>query len=179
MNEDQFAEWRGALNGAPLDCGPCGEPTSGFFKRLWRGSLEAVAIWRDEEGFLRCKIYSEVKCSVPLETIDADMIDDILSSCSRYPIDYEVFKAVAYSRETWPPEYRTRLTLKEIQNGTAWTAALGRQKLAMQNAADVEREEKRAAAECASAARATSREEKRRAKVTAHAAVAPAVLLET
>lgn len=157
---DQFAEWRAAMCGGILDCGPPGEPTSGYFKRVFNGHPEAVAIWRDGKGQILCKIYSDVPCAVPFESSDPDEIDEILSWCSRYPISYEMFYKIAYEGGQFPPEYSTRLTGKEVADGTPWTPHIGREKIAAARA----REDRRAAEQRAKDERRAAREEKRRAK---------------
>jgi len=123
---DQYGKWRYALDGHRLDCGERGKPTSGFFMRNTPKGLEAVAIWKDDAKY-RCyrSIYGDND-----EQLTPDDIDDILASCSFYPIPVEIFEDVAYRGLPFPEEFRTRLTIAEIQAGVCWTPELGRRKIA-------------------------------------------------
>jgi hypothetical protein len=128
MNEpDQYAEWRHALAGHIIDPGAKGAPPSGFFCNHTRNGLEAIAIWRDDDGTLKCKrsIYGDGSKMTP------DEIDELFAACCRYPISYEIYVSVTKEGKPWPVEYQTRLSRDEIKNGVPWTPELGRAKLGL------------------------------------------------
>lgn len=163
---DQFDAWRKALGGEIIDAGVLGVPASGFYKRHGRRWLEAVAIWRDQEGF-HSKVFSGIPCAVPFEASGAEWIDEnIFAWCARYPISYEIFCSVAYELKPWPPEFYTKLTGKEIALGTPWTAELGRSKLAAELAKELVRLERINQDNRAKLSRAADRKESHSTKIT-------------
>lgn len=119
---DQWKYWREALAGKPIDTEP-GNPRTGYYRS--QTGDELVGIWREADGVLQCERSKYGNGS----RMTADEIDELFSSVCRYPLTYEIYSDVAYSGGILPPEYKTRLTLKEIQAGVAWTETLGRQKL--------------------------------------------------
>lgn len=117
---DQWKWWKDALAGQPVDS-EVGKPRAGFWKAPGN---EAVAIWYDDDGNACCE-----RQKFDGSRMKPDQIDELYSSASRYPIEEEVYRAVAERGEPWPSEYCTRLTLKEIQAGIVWSPELGRKKL--------------------------------------------------
>lgn len=130
MIDPQFNYWRAAVAGAVIDTEK-GNPRSGYYRS--QSGDEVIGIWTDTDGVLQCE-----RSKFDGSKMDAAEIDELFGWVCRYPIPYKLFEAVIYRREPLPPEYRTRLTLKEIQDGVAWTPELGRQKLGMGSADLVE-----------------------------------------
>src|SRR5208337_2846100 len=52
-------------------------------------------------------------------------IGEIYSEAFSYPVPYKLWDEVKKGAP-WPPEYRTRLTVKEATAGTMWTVEMGR-----------------------------------------------------
>jgi len=132
VEDGQWDAWSAALNGQKLDLGPRGNPSSGYYRRLTKDGWEAIGIWR-KDGWIRCR-NSNTKFDVSkfdcLET-DAEkkaLIDDLLA-CRVYAIPFAIYKAVAVDRQSFPPEYKTKLTTNEEQAGVVWTLELARAKL--------------------------------------------------
>ncbi|MEJ0096195.1 MAG: hypothetical protein WDN46_23105 [Methylocella sp.] len=129
---NQYARWQAALAGKPMEWSR-GDVPSGFFRQGTSKGQEAIAIWRDETGKIQCKrsIFGDGS-----KLTSEDEIGEELSGCFVYPIPYELYTAVTRDKAEWPPEYKTRLTMKEQQAGLIWTLELGRKKLG----ADIEPE---------------------------------------
>jgi hypothetical protein len=125
---DQFAAWRRALKGYPMDCGPRGHPSSGYFMRVTPNGREAVGIWLDPDKEGNYLLWRSLTLTNPSE-LDGQGADEVLATCSRYPIGYDAFISICFENCQWPQEYETRLTIREIQEGVCWTPELGRQKL--------------------------------------------------
>ena len=127
---DQYKLWYDALAGKSIDF-PAAEPASGYWRNPTNKGPELVAIWRDENGAIHAKrsIYGDGK------RLDGGMeIGTELGQCFRYPIPYALYQKIdaaikAGIEQPWPPEYKTRLTMKEIEAGVMWTPALGKIKL--------------------------------------------------
>ncbi len=122
---NQYARWQAALAGKPMEWSR-GDVPSGFFRQGTSKGQEAIAIWRDEAGKIQCQrsIFGDGS-----RLTSEDEIGEELSGCFVYPIPYELYTAVTRDKAEWPPEYKTRLTMKEQQAGVIWTLELGRKKL--------------------------------------------------
>ncbi len=117
---NEYALWYMALNGKKIDY-PADQPPSGRW-RTKGGDL--VATWRDENG----KIFAWTSRAIhghgqKLE--GGHSIGETFSEAFSYPVPYKLWDEVK-NGNPWPPEYRTRLTVKEAQAGTMWTVELGR-----------------------------------------------------
>lgn len=123
---DQYDAWRKALRGEKIDFQK-GSPPSGFWRQGTTRGIEAIAIWRDDDGQIHYK--RNLFFDHPQFTTGAE-IGELLSASFRYPISYELYLDVTKNGSQWPPEHSTRLTLKEIEAGTAWTLELARKKIA-------------------------------------------------
>lgn len=120
---DDFARWRNALAGQPMDFGAKNDPACGYYRNLTPKGIEAVGIFKEGD---------EIKCWRNVygdgSKMSIDEIDELFGNVGRYPIPYEIFNHAASGGE-WPAEYGTRLTMKEIQANVAWTPEYGRKKL--------------------------------------------------
>lgn len=93
--QDQFAAWAKALTDkAPIDT-EVGNPRSGYF----RLKNEAIAIWRDDDGYLLCW-RSDPKAYTPSKP---DEIDDLFSFACKRPITYEAYQEFVQSGK-WPED---------------------------------------------------------------------------
>ncbi|MDR3463301.1 MAG: hypothetical protein P4L76_13400 [Beijerinckiaceae bacterium] len=130
VENNQWARWQRAIEGHRIET-ERGNPPSGYFmqptKKPDPQHLEAICVYRDEDGTLRCirNVFGDGS------NMNADQIEELVASCCFYPISYETYVAVAEEGAPWPPEYATRLTMKEQAAGVAWTPALGRKKLGL------------------------------------------------
>jgi hypothetical protein len=120
---DDYARWRNALAGQPMDFGAKNDPACGYYRNLTPKGIEAVAIYK-EGGAFRCwrNIFGDGS------KMAVEEIDELFGNVGLYPVSYEAFIHAANGGE-WPPEYGTRLTMKEIQANVAWTPDLGIKKL--------------------------------------------------
>ena len=116
----EYRLWYAALRGEKMDY-PKDQPPSGRW-RTKGGDL--VATWRDENG----KIFAWTSRAIHGhgERLEGGhSIGETFSEAFSYPVPYKLWDQVK-AGAPWPPEYRTRLTVKEAQAGTMWTEALGR-----------------------------------------------------
>ncbi|MDR3464196.1 MAG: hypothetical protein P4L76_17980 [Beijerinckiaceae bacterium] len=91
---DQFHHWRHAVQtGKPVDT-EVGNPRSGYY----RVKNEAIAFWRDDDGFLLC--WRSGKYPTPT---DADSIDELFGWCAPHPCSYELFQNFQQTGR-WPDE---------------------------------------------------------------------------
>jgi hypothetical protein len=121
MLPDQYTWWRQGLNGEVIETEK-GNPRSGCYRS--QSGDEVFSIWRDETG-LHCERSKYGDGS----KMTADEIDEQFGWICRYPIPYELYELVITGEGQLPPEYKTRLTTKEIQGGIPWTPELGKRKL--------------------------------------------------
>lgn len=130
---DQYQWWRDALAGSVGEIHE-GQPQSGFYKaRLVKGGpWVPVAIWRDEEGTVHCRVADLAK--------DAN---EIWTWCAKNPVKQEDAK-IAFKTGNWPGDVPQigdnsgTLSLTEeiadaITNATAW---LSNTKIADKTTAD-------------------------------------------
>ena len=116
----EYRLWYAALRGEKIDY-PKDQPPSGRW-RTKGGDL--VATWRDENG----KIFAWTSRAIHGhgERLEGGhSIGETFSEAFSYPVPYKLWDQVK-AGAPWPPEYKTRLTVKEAQAGTMWTEALGR-----------------------------------------------------
>ena len=117
---DEYKFWYAALRGEKIAY-PADQPPSGRW-RTKGGDL--VATWRDENG----KIFAWTSRAIHGhgERLEGGhSIGETFSEAFSYPVPYKLWDQVK-AGAPWPPEYKTRLTVKEAQAGTMWTEALGR-----------------------------------------------------
>ena len=94
-NRDQYFWWRNAVKDRkPVDTEP-GNPRSGYY----RVKNEAIAIWRDDDGFLACW-RSGNEWPTPTES---DKIDELFSWCAPHPVSYDDF-IFFQQNDRWPDE---------------------------------------------------------------------------
>lgn len=92
---DQFTHWSKALADKTGVETERGNPRSGYY----RNRNEAIAIWRDDDGYLLCW-RSDPKAYVPSKP---DEIDDLFGYCAAHPISYEAF--IAFQKDgRWPED---------------------------------------------------------------------------
>jgi hypothetical protein len=118
--EEEYKLWYAALRGEKIDY-PADQPPSGRW-RTKGGDL--VATWRDENG----KILAWTSRAIhghgqKLE--GGHSIGETFSEAFSYPVPYKLWDEVKGGKP-WPPEYKTRLTVKEATAGTMWTVEMGR-----------------------------------------------------
>jgi len=122
---DEFARWRHALAGNPMDFGERGDPASGYYRNPTSKGMEAICIFRDG---------AQVQCIRNIfgdgSKMTADEIDELFGQCGRYPISYDLYTAVAENGEPWPEIHTTVLRTKDIKAGVAWTESWARARLA-------------------------------------------------
>jgi hypothetical protein len=123
VTHDPFSYWRDALAGKPMQTEK-GSPRSGYYRS--QSGDEVVAIWYEPEGNVQCERSKYGNGS----KMSADEIDELFGWICHYPISFELFE-VAMDGGQLPPEYKTRLTTKEIQGGVTWTPEIGKRKLAL------------------------------------------------
>ena len=89
-----YTYWRNALMG---QFGPIHEndPQCGYYRMRWRrgGEWIPVAIFREDDGEVLALCKGEMKDAF-----------EVWTWCCRYPVDYEVYKAVAEEGEPWPED---------------------------------------------------------------------------
>ncbi len=127
-DHNDWSYWQAALTGQTIQT-ERGNPRTGFYRS--QTGDEVIAIWRGDDGTVCCKRTKFGDGS----RMDVDAIDDLFGFVCRYPISHELFQLVDSGGEL-PPEYGTRLSMKEIQAGVAWTPELGRKKLGLPDDAD-------------------------------------------
>jgi hypothetical protein len=118
---DQLRYWREALEGKCIETEK-GSPRAGYYRD--QSGKAVYAIWY-VDGIVQCETN---KYRDRGESMTADQIDEAFGWICRYPIPFELYSE-AIAGKHLPPEYCTRLSLKEIQACVAWTPALGKQKL--------------------------------------------------
>lgn len=126
--DDQYEHWAAAIrDGKPIETGNRDDGSyvrAGYFRNLIKGQPEAIAFWRDD-GVLKCKRTGPFGDG---RDMAFDEIEELFANVCRYPIGYDIWIAVRRG-EPWPRGYETRLTMKEIQSGVAWTEQLRQAKL--------------------------------------------------
>jgi len=89
-----YAYWHNALKG---QFGPIHEndPQCGYYRMRWRrgGEWIPVAIFRQDDGEVLALCKGEMKDAF-----------EVWTWCCRYPVDYEVYKAVAEEGKPWPED---------------------------------------------------------------------------
>ena len=91
---NSYTYWRNALMG---QFGPIHEndPQCGYYRMRWRRSGEwiPVAIFREDDGEVLALCKGEMKDAF-----------EVWTWCCRYPVDYEVYRAVAEEGKPWPED---------------------------------------------------------------------------
>ena len=89
-----YTYWRNALQG---QLGPIHEndPQCGYYRMRWRrgGEWIPVAIFREDDGEVLALCKGEMKDAF-----------EVWTWCCRYPVDYEVYRAVAEEGKPWPED---------------------------------------------------------------------------
>jgi len=90
-----YAYWHNALHG---QFGPIHEndPQCGYYRMRWRrgGDWIPVAIFREDDGEVLALCKGEMKDAF-----------EVWTWCCRYPVDYEVYRAVAEEGKPWPEDF--------------------------------------------------------------------------
>ncbi len=118
---NEYKLWRAALRGEKIDY-PKDQPPSGYWRQNTSKGVELVAVWRDENGIVRAwrSLYGNG------QKLEGGLsIGEELSKAFSYPVPYQIWTE-AKAGKPLPPEYQTRLTMKEAADGAMWTEALGK-----------------------------------------------------
>jgi hypothetical protein len=95
---NSYTYWHNALLG---QFGPVHEndPQCGYYRMRWRrgGEWIPVAIFREDDGEVLALCKGEMKDAF-----------EVWTWCCRYPVDYEVYRAVAEEGKPWPEEVLVR-----------------------------------------------------------------------
>jgi|GEM_PF-1778968 len=90
-----YTYWHNALSG---NFGPIHEndPHCGYYRMRWRrgGDWIPVAIFREDDGEVLALCKGEMKDAF-----------EVWTWCCRYPVDYEVYRAVAEEGKPWPEDF--------------------------------------------------------------------------
>src|SRR5208337_2563664 len=85
---------------------------------------DLVATWQEEDGRI-CAWTSRAIHGHGQKLEGGHSIGETFSEAFSYPVPYKLWDEVKKGAP-WPPEYKTRLTVKEATAGTIWTVELGR-----------------------------------------------------